>query len=178
MSELPTNPAGPPPPAEPPPRHALLRHLDLLSLLLLGATALWLRRHWDEVPDPFPIHWGPQGADRFVARTDADAYRPLVVGLVLILLVAAFRRMILLLARVKGGNAPRAVAGRELIGDLFSAAAWFFGLVLSAGTLTPILNDPHVVARAAVAGAVLVGLVLAWGLLRLARTPREPEGRS
>ncbi len=41
---------------------------------LTAALALWASRHWDRLPERFPVHWGMHGADRWLTRTPAGVY--------------------------------------------------------------------------------------------------------
>jgi uncharacterized membrane protein len=62
------------PRASPIPGAALL-HLGPFALL--GASALYLRAHWNEIPPRFPVHWGLNGQPNgWASRTLGGVYGP------------------------------------------------------------------------------------------------------
>lgn len=61
---------------------AALLHLGPFALL--GAGALHLRAHWDEIPLRFPVHWGINGQpDGWASRTIGGVYGSLGMGAIL-----------------------------------------------------------------------------------------------
>ncbi len=46
----------------------------LLPLAILALLALWASRHWGQLPQRIPVHWGLHGADRWITRTPAGIY--------------------------------------------------------------------------------------------------------
>lgn len=46
----------------------------LAPVAAIGVLALWASRHWDRLPERFPVHWGLHGADRWILRTPAEVY--------------------------------------------------------------------------------------------------------
>jgi len=58
--------------------------LQLPPFALLAATAIWLRLHWEQIPQVFPIHWGASGQpNNWATRSFAGVYSPLLIGTVL-----------------------------------------------------------------------------------------------
>jgi uncharacterized membrane protein len=46
----------------------------LAPLASLAVLAAWISRHWNRLPERFPIHWGIHGADRWASRTPSGVY--------------------------------------------------------------------------------------------------------
>lgn len=46
----------------------------LAPLAAIGALTLWASRHWDRLPQRFPVHWGMHGPDRWILRTPTEVY--------------------------------------------------------------------------------------------------------
>jgi uncharacterized membrane protein len=88
--------------------------------LILSAGALWLRAHWEELPERLPIHWNAHfQADGFAPRTPVAAALPLLIGGVVCLALLAFQAA---LKRSTAEGALRAFALKTLlIGEYFSA---------------------------------------------------------
>ena len=56
--------------------------LALAPLALLCMLAWYARSHWDQIPDPVPVHFGLRGPDRWVARNPSAVYGMIgVIGL-------------------------------------------------------------------------------------------------
>jgi uncharacterized membrane protein len=55
--------------------------LGLVPVLILASVALYLRMHWDSIPERWPIHWGIDGQPNgWADRTPRNVYGPLVFG--------------------------------------------------------------------------------------------------
>ena len=80
------------------------------SLLLL---ALWVRRHWEQLPARIPVHWGFRGADRWIARTSPGVDGFIALHLALSLLFAAFAWGILQLSRHISAGGEAALRDRR-----------------------------------------------------------------
>jgi hypothetical protein len=51
------------------------------SSCILAGTALYLRLHWNAIPDRFPVHWGADGTPNgWSTRSFAGVYGPLFLG--------------------------------------------------------------------------------------------------
>jgi uncharacterized membrane protein len=58
----------------------------------LAASALWLLRHWEDLPRNLPMHWNARfEPDSFAPRTPLSATLPLVIGLLVCLLLLAMQ---------------------------------------------------------------------------------------
>ena len=59
-----------------------------LPVLSLAALGFWVSFHWDRLPRRFPVHWGIDGADRWVNTTPATVFGFLAVQAFVCLLLA------------------------------------------------------------------------------------------
>lgn len=87
---------------------------------ILAAAALWLRAHWEELPERLPMHWNMRfEADGFATRSPLAVALPLLVGLAVCLMLLAMQAGI----RRSAPDGPlRVFALRTLlIGEYFSA---------------------------------------------------------
>jgi uncharacterized membrane protein len=58
--------------------------LQLPPFALLAGAAIWLRLHWSQIPEVFPIHWGAHGQpNNWATRSFAGVYAPLLIGVML-----------------------------------------------------------------------------------------------
>ena len=60
----------------------------LLPVLFIGTLGVWAGFHWDRLPTHFPVHWGFNGPDRWVATTPAAVFGFLALHALLCLLLA------------------------------------------------------------------------------------------
>ena len=60
----------------------------LLPVLSLAALGLWVGFHWDRLPRRLPVHWGIDGADRWLNTTPATVFGFLAVQAFVCLLLA------------------------------------------------------------------------------------------
>jgi uncharacterized membrane protein len=64
--------------------------LNALSLLPLGVTALWLRLHWNQIPEHWVKHWSLSGAaNDFGTRSIDGVFGILIAGAITVLLLVA-----------------------------------------------------------------------------------------
>ncbi len=55
--------------------------LQASPFAILAATAAYLRLHWEQIPDRFPIHWGWDGRPNgWATRSFSGVYAPLLIG--------------------------------------------------------------------------------------------------
>jgi uncharacterized membrane protein len=102
---------------------------------ILMVTGLWLRMHWNEIPDRFPVHWGFDGRPNgWGARTPAGVFAPILMGIAtcggLFLLnhaIAAFSRRI----RVGGRAAAAEGRFRHIMLCIMLGSEFFVALLLS-----------------------------------------------
>ncbi len=53
----------------------------ILPFVALAAVALYLQVHWNQLPQPFPVHWGLNNQpDRWANRDWRVVYAPLLIG--------------------------------------------------------------------------------------------------
>ena len=91
-------------------------HLPRWALLALPPfagpviAAAWLRAHWDELPERFPVHWDLAGQpNRWAEKTTRGVYGPLLFEAGMMLLI-----LLLTLAMFYGARRrPAAVGGSE-----------------------------------------------------------------
>jgi len=80
--------------------------------IALGLTALYLRLHWSEIPERFPVHWGADGQPNGWAIRDAHGvYGPLLMGIAMSVLVLV---MAWVIARLSRNTVMRSVTVRSL----------------------------------------------------------------
>lgn len=139
---------------------------------LLGTGALWLWKHYPELPARLPVHWNARGeVDRYVARTPVGAAMPLIIG-------AAICLFLLLLQVALRYGSPRAlmrfVTTRLVLGIEYFLALLFCGIFASMVTGGRMLAPVLVLCF----GGALALVVLSIALLRGAnREPlRNPSG--
>jgi uncharacterized membrane protein len=102
---------------------------------ILIATGIWLRMHWSEIPDRFPVHWGLDGRPNgWASRTLAGVFAPLVIGVTvcggLFLLnyaIAAFSRRI----RVSGPAAGTELRFKHIMLSIMLGTELFMAVLFS-----------------------------------------------
>jgi uncharacterized membrane protein len=68
--------------------------------VILFAMALWLRAHWSEIPDRFPVHWDGYGnANGWATRSVRGVYGPLILEAALLATLAVMAYGILTRSR-------------------------------------------------------------------------------
>jgi uncharacterized membrane protein len=134
--------------------------------LILAAGVLWLRAHWEELPDRLPIHWNARfQADGFAPRTPVAAALPLLIGLVVCLMLLAFQAG---LKRSTPAGPLRAFTIKTLlIGEYFSALVCC-GVLLASATNGRLLKPVLVFSLA----GLLALVTFVW--TRARSIPREP----
>jgi uncharacterized membrane protein len=107
--------------------------LALAPIAALGAVALWLRAHWAEIPERFPVHWGLNGQpDGWSTKSFHDVYGPLWFGAGLIALI-----LMLGVASYYGSRqGPMRLGALKIL----VAASWLIGYVLSVIGLLPVFQ--------------------------------------
>jgi uncharacterized membrane protein len=150
--------------------------LQLGPFGILLATAAYLRLHWGEIPDRFPVHWGIDGTPNgWSLRTPADVYGPLLFGAAL----AAFISLIAYgishaarsVSRLAAKPAKRDHAHR--IAALMVGVEFFVAAAFSFTGLLPFTGNPGAAPLVIVALAILVSALLVRGWLR--RAPDSPD---
>jgi uncharacterized membrane protein len=119
--------------------------LQLPPFAILAAAAIWLHLHWDQIPEVFPIHWGPSGRPNgWATRSLAGVYAPLLMGALLCALIGflayAMPRWSRLI-RVGGaaGHAERRF--RLVVVSILVAIEYFLALVFMWTSLLPLSHQ-------------------------------------
>jgi hypothetical protein len=135
--------------------------------VLLGGAALWLARHFYELPETLPIHWNWRGqADGFVRRSGLAAALPLLIGLTVCLLMAGFQAG---LRRAAPDGAMRAATLKVLLAAQYFAAVICCGVLAASVTSGRLLGPVLWFTFAAVVGLVVFAVRSGRGI------PREPD---
>jgi uncharacterized membrane protein len=132
--------------------------LVLPPFVLPAAVMLYLRAHWNEIPERFPIHWSFQGPNRWTGKSISGVYGSLLYG-------EALMFMFLLLALAIFYGARRSPQ-RDMIMKLMVVGTYVFGCLFGAIALQPLLNFPPVWFLAAPAVFVIVALVFGYRIVR------------
>jgi uncharacterized membrane protein len=122
---------------------------------ILAATAFYLRAHWNQIPEIFPVHWGIDGRPNgWSARTPMGVYGPLVIGGAIVAGLSLITYGLLREARVlRIRGAPS--HGRDFphqVGYFLSGIEYFIAILLSLVALLPLFGPPNIT-------VVLVGSV-------------------
>jgi len=132
----------------------------------LGVAALWLARHFYDLPERLAIHWSWRGQpDGFVERSGTSAALPLLIGLLVCVLLAAFQAG---LRRSVPGGAMRAATVKVLLAGEYFTAFICCGVLAATATSGRLLKPVLSLAFAAVIGLVAFAAYAARGI------PREP----
>jgi uncharacterized membrane protein len=139
-------------------REALLApraaHLPGGSLLQAGpfailvAVAIYLRIHWDQIPEIFPVHWGVDGRPNgWSVRTTLGVYGPLVMGAAIVTGLSLITYAVLREARVVRIPGYPTSQGRDFphqVGYLLSGIEYFLAIVFSFVAVMPLLGPPNI----------------------------------
>jgi uncharacterized membrane protein len=133
---------------------------------ILGVAALWLRAHFDELPERIPVHWNASGrADSWVPRTPLGAGLPLLFGAALCLTMVGMQ---LALRRGSPRGAMRAAGLRVFLAVEYFIALLCCGVLAASATSGRLLVPVLVFSFAGVLVLVVVAIAITRGL------PREP----
>jgi len=130
------------------------------------AAALYLRAHWDRIPERFPIHWGANGQPNgWAHRTAGGIYGPLLFAAGLMLLM-----LLLGLAMYYGSrHSPQMLAVLKiLIGVMY-----FLGIMFTGVGLMPVLTISPLIFVAAAPIFVIAVLVYSFKCATDAAMPAE-----
>ncbi|MGE5327449.1 MAG: DUF1648 domain-containing protein [Deltaproteobacteria bacterium] len=102
---------------------------------ILIVTGVWLRLHWDEIPDKFTVHWGFDGRPNgWASHTPVGVYGPLLMGMAvcagLCLMnyaIAAFSRRV----HVRGAAAGFELRFRHIMLSIMLGVEYFVALLIS-----------------------------------------------
>jgi uncharacterized membrane protein len=100
---------------------------------LLVAAAAWLRLHWSEIPDRFPIHWGMDGRPNgWATRSFTGVFLPLLTAAFLCALLGFLAYAILRWSRVVRTGGPAGEGEqhfRRMVVSILIATEYFLALV-------------------------------------------------
>jgi len=166
-----------PPPAEaarpPEARSGLRTLLGALPYLILLVSTLWLLRVYPDLPDPFPVHTGPNGEpDRWAPKSPTVVFLVPAGGLLLLLFLELIRRLLRSARLARAGT--YAGWGARSVDEVLLVAQLFIGLVLATVSLGTAGVVPASVLLGVAVGAPLALLVFLLGwVARLARERRR-----
>jgi len=116
--------------------------LQFPPFALLAATAIWLRLHWGQIPEVFPIHWGANGQpNNWATRNFAGVYGPLLIAAVLCALMGFMAYAMLRwsrLIRVGGAAGEGERRFRLLVVSIVVATEYFLALMFTWAALLPL----------------------------------------
>ena len=129
---------------------------------ILALPALWLLRHFQDLPERIPVHWNVSGrVDHYVPRTPMAAAFPMLLGAAVCALTAVMQRS---LARTPMGTATARVM----------LAAEYFIALLCCGIFIAMASDGRLLTPVLLGSLLLVlGLVL-FAATSLRGLPQEP----
>ncbi len=138
--------------------------LALVPLALPLAAAAYLRAHWSEIPERFPVHWGAAGEpNRWAGKTPAAVYGPLLSG--------AGMMLFLLLLGLAIFYGSRRAPQRTAILKILVACVYFLGFIFTGVGLMPVVRVP--IAAFLVATFLFAAAVIAWGY-KIVTDPAQP----
>ena len=119
--------------------------LQFPPFALLAAAAIWLHRHWSQIPKVFPIHWGVDGQPNgWATRSIAGVYAPLLMGVMLCALMVFLAYAMLRWSRLirVGGAAGQAERRfRLVVVSIVVATEYFLALVFAWTSLLPLSHN-------------------------------------
>jgi len=150
--------------------------LQAVPFAILAGAALWLARHFYELPERLPIHWNWRGeADGFVGRNGVSVALPLLIGAAVCLMLAAFRSG---LRRSAPGGALRTATLKVLLAGEYFTALICCGVLAASVTSGRLLKPVLWFVFAAVVGLVTFAAYAARGIPReRARNPSAWQAR-
>ena len=141
--------------------------------LILAAVAITLAIRWDEIPARIVAHWGPSGADRWVAKSWRSIFGVLIIGTWSEALVAGIGVAIANGAR--GASGGWRASNRRISLGLLLAVAYIVALMLSDIALAPAFGNPAEIPVSPWIPAAALLSAIAIGFWRLVRTRNEPD---
>lgn len=114
---------------------------------LLALAALWLRLHWDSIPDRFPIHWGSNGqVNGWATRSIQGVYAPLAIATVLCAGMAFMAYAILRWSRLIRVSGPASMGERRfrhMQVSILVALEYFLAIEFTWVGLLPLAHNPN-----------------------------------
>lgn len=116
--------------------------------VILGAAAMYLHAHWDEIPLIFPVHWGIDGQPNgWSTRTPMGVYGPLIMAGAIVAGLSLVTYGVLREARVVRVPGAAPSHGRDFphqVGYFLSGMEYFLAIVLSFAAMMPLLGPPNI----------------------------------
>ena len=116
--------------------------LQFPPFALLAGMAIWLHLHWRQIPEVFPIHWGPSGqANGWATRSFTGVYGPLLIAALLCALMGFLAYAMLRWSRViqVGGAAGEGERRfRLVVVSIIVATEYFLALMFAWIGLLPL----------------------------------------
>lgn len=132
--------------------------------ILLAAAALYLNRHWAEIPARFPIHWGLNGQPNgWASRTPPGVYGPLAEGALMCMMIAGLAYGLLRSSRpIRVGGAPGHAEShfRRVVVLVLIATEYLMGITFAGVSLLPLTSGPPAVTVMLALPAVFVAIVI------------------
>lgn len=152
-----------------PARRPPLTSYAIATELLIASCAVVLSRY-EQLPDPYPTHWGADGrADAWSARTPLAVVSPALAGAAVVLLLLA--TALAVLRASKPGQEMQARVTARVLGPLTVA----IGSVFAAITLEPLDDSPALSRWILIVSVAAVLLVTAWAVLVSVRARRGAD---
>jgi uncharacterized membrane protein len=109
--------------------------LQFPPFALLAGAAIWLRLHWSQIPEVFPIHWGPGGQPNgWGTRSFVGVYGPLLIGALLCALMGFLAYAMLRwsrLIRVGGAAGKGERRFRVVVVSILVATEYFMAVMFT-----------------------------------------------
>jgi len=120
--------------------------LQFPPFAVLVGTGIWLHRHWEQIPESFPIHWGANGQpNNWSTRTFTGVYGPLLMGVVLCAFIGFLAYALLRWSRpiqAAGPPGERERRFRKMVGSILVATEYLLALQFTWIGLMP-LSHPQ-----------------------------------
>lgn len=147
-------------------------------IALLCAVAIYLRLHWNQIPERFPVHWGLSGEPNgWAHRTARGVYGPLLIGVFICGFLIVMNWAVVHGTRRGGANPENAewrTRFRQAMLRIPIAVSWIIGITFSAVALLPLVsrNAPIGLMTGLMVPGILITVgVLVWPLVRLNMEP-------
>jgi len=113
---------------------------------LLAFAALWLRLHWDSIPDRFPIHWGINGQPNgWATRSIQGVYASLAIAAVICAGMAFLAYATLRWSRLIRVSGPAGTGERRFrhtVVSILVAVEYFMAIEFTWVGLLPLAHNP------------------------------------
>jgi len=130
---------------------------------VLLAAGVYLRAHWADIPERFPVHYGVDGPDRWAGKTPFHVYGPLLHGAAIVLLM--------LLLTVGTFYGSRRTSQRRVILKVMVLASYLLAYIFLRVALEPLLEFSI---WSIVVPLVLYTIVVVFWLYRAFHDPAHP----